>query len=232
VPVVSSLTVQVKDPHRFNLFIDDEFYCGVDEQIVLDFKLRKGVEVTDADLQEIRRHAGINKMYMRVLEYVARRPRSEREVRDYLRKKLTNPKHKLAQDEEGNIEHTIELLISRLKSFNYLDDADFARWWIEQRTERHKPSGLQKIKSELFQKGISAEIIESAWRDIGSDEYTLAVTHYEKISNKYDINDYKSRKRLIDYMQRKGFRWATIQDVLKLHAAEGKPMYERSDTAR
>lgn len=83
----------------------------------------------------------------RVLHFLSFRPRSEKEVRDNLLKKKASSE-------------IIEKIVAWLKENRFLNDEDFAKWWVEQRA-RFKPRGIRIIKLELRQKGISQEIIDN-----------------------------------------------------------------------
>ena len=50
--------------------------------------------------------------------------------------------------------------IPQLIELDLLDDQKFARWWVDQRLA-FRPRGNIALKSELIQKGIDREIIES-----------------------------------------------------------------------
>ncbi len=212
-PKVTNLTPQKKDPRRYNLFIDDKFFCGIDESLILTFKLKKGIELDKETLEKIFSQSKLNKIYNRALDYLARRPRSEKEMRDYIKEKITKYKIQISNDEDLN--STIESLVDRLKSFNYINDLEFAKWWVEQRIERSKPSGLIKIKSELFKKGVDKSIVEKAWEELAPSEKDLAKAHFEKVASKYDLTNQKDKKRLVNYMLRQGFKWSIIKDMLK-----------------
>src|SRR3989344_6604171 len=86
------------------------------------------------------------KFYNKALKFLSYRPRSEKEIRDKLKKKKAS-------------EETINKIILRLKENNFINDEEFVRWWIEQRTN-FKPRSLRLIKMELKQKGVSNDLIE------------------------------------------------------------------------
>lgn len=83
------------------------------------------------------------------LKYLQRRPRSVFEVRQYLQKKNVP-------------DISIDSIISVLEEKRFLNDVDFATWWIDQRT-RFKPKGKRLIVSELQQKGVSKEVITQVY---------------------------------------------------------------------
>ncbi len=81
-----------------------------------------------------------------VYRYLSIRNRSEKEIRDYLKKKN-------ASDEV--VEHIVELL----KKQKFINDEVFARAWVSYRG-RISPRGRHLLRIELKQKGISKEIID------------------------------------------------------------------------
>jgi regulatory protein len=52
-----------------------------------------------------------------------------------------------------------DTVIARLVEMGYLDDADFARLWVESR-DRARPRGATALRRELELKGIERDIIE------------------------------------------------------------------------
>jgi regulatory protein len=86
--------------------------------------------------------------YNRALNLLAVRPRSTAEVRDRLRRKNVAP-------------DMIDAVIARLQRAQYLDDAEFARYWIGERA-RSSPRGARLLRGELRNKGVSPALIEEA----------------------------------------------------------------------
>ena len=78
------------------------------------------------------------KYYGLTAHYLARRPHSTREVRDYLLKKKAP-------------EDVIEKIIASMQRDKFLNDLDFAHWWREQRT-RFRTKSDRVIRMELKQK--------------------------------------------------------------------------------
>ena len=113
------------------------------------------------------------------LQYLSRRPRSEKEIRAYLQKKLQKRACIIAKgkDEEVLLQmrkvlsEEIEQVVSRLRELHFIDDFAFAKWWVEQRT-RVKPKGWHAILFELRQKGITQNVIDDIKEEIarGIDE--------------------------------------------------------------
>ncbi len=70
----------------------------------------------------------IDRYYNLSLRYLSYRPRSEKEVFDYLMLKTKNLKLE-------NIEELVGRIITKLKKVKFLVDREFARFWVELRTK-------------------------------------------------------------------------------------------------
>jgi regulatory protein len=142
---------------------------------------------------------GVN--FNRTLRFLSFRPRSEKEINDYLKKKKVN----------SSISQKV---IAKLKESNFLNDVEFAKWWIEQRT-LIKPRAWRIIKIELKQKGISSEIIEELNINSKSEE-TSDLTNAIKLAQKR-FSRYKSlprqeiNQKLGRFLISKGFDYDTVK---------------------
>lgn len=88
----------------------------------------------------------IGKIYDLTLRFLSFRPRSESEIKNFLQKHHATEKQK-------------DIITSKLKKLNLINDENFMKWWIEQR-QTFKQKGTRAIKIELRQKGISDDLIE------------------------------------------------------------------------
>lgn len=88
--VVTELKQGVKNPNRVNVFIDGKYEFSLDVTQVVEYKLKKGMELTAEQVAEYKKASEYGKLYQRTLEWVLSRPHSERETRDYLRRKCLN----------------------------------------------------------------------------------------------------------------------------------------------
>jgi regulatory protein len=209
---ITGLHPQIKNPNRYNLFVDDIFYCGVDADTLLNFHLKEGKEVAPADLENIFQSSEVAKLYARALDYLARRPRSVGEMRKYLNEKIIKYKKNSAGSESAQV---VQSIVDRLTENKYLNDDEFIRWWIEQRTLRRKPTGLRSVQAELSAKNISFEAVNRIWQEMEIDQSTLAAQHFEVVRQKYDLNTPDGRRKATAYLQRKGFNWDEIKELLQ-----------------
>lgn len=86
--------------------------------------------------------------------YLALLPRTEKEIREYLKKK------------EYSLEE-IDDAVLRLKEYGYLDDTAYAIAFIRQAAE--KGWGRNKIDRSLAEKGLSRSGCEEAWNQLAED---------------------------------------------------------------
>lgn len=141
--------------------------------------------------------------------YVSFRPRSEKEITDFLQKKL-HTWHTTAPTVFAKV-------IDRLRELGYMDDRKFIAWWVEQRNV-HRPKGKRVIIQELQQKGIHKSVIEEVLTESpdGSDQTELAK---QAVSKKLDLwqklPKLDKKRKIYDYLTRRGFSFDTIRDVIR-----------------
>lgn len=113
-----------------------------------------------------------------------------------------------------------EMILLSLMQDNFLNEERFAKSFARGKF-RIKNWGKQRIIRELKFKDISAYNIKTALKEIDEQAYlntVYAIT--EKRSNSIsETNNYKKKKKLIDFLMRKGFEneliFKTVNDVLE-----------------
>jgi regulatory protein len=150
------------------------------------------------------------KFYKAAIRYLSFRSRSEKELRDYLKRKTENLEPKID-------ESITKRIIDSLTRDKFLNDEEFARMWIRERT-LIKPKAIRVIKMELKQKGIGKELIESLFEnsDDSPSDFDLAVKLVEKkLRTIHDQTDkYKVKEKLGRYLASKGFDWDNIKAAI------------------
>lgn len=84
---ITKLSPAVRTENRVNVFVNDKFSFSLDIAQVVDFKLKVGQIITEADLKKYQRASEFGKLYQRSLEWVLSRPHSIKEARDYLHRR-------------------------------------------------------------------------------------------------------------------------------------------------
>lgn len=208
-PKVTALTAQLRSPGRVNVFLDGKFSFSLDVTQIIEWGLATGKDITDAELEELRTESDFGKLYTRSLEYALTRPRSQREMKDYLWKKTRPVRKKDGSTKEGMSQAVADRVLERLIERGYVDDEKFARFWIDNRNVR-KGTSFKKLTQELRQKGVEPVLIESL---LGSSERTNEAELRKILQKKR--SRYDDPQKLIAYLQRLGFSYSDITDALR-----------------
>lgn len=192
-PIITKLSPQ-RNKKYVNVHVDGKFAFGIDLDNLYKFGLKVEREYTQEELDEINKEVNFSKTFNKLLNYAMLRPRSEKELRDWLwRKKIGEDLH--------------DKLLQKLSKFDVLDDEKFAQWWIRQRVEfKHKSK--KEIYYELRQKGIDSKIIKKAISNADINELAAAKKLAEKKSR-------LETEKLKAYLLRKGFGWDIVKKVLE-----------------
>lgn len=210
-PKITAVEPQ-KNPHRFNVYLDGIFAFGADEDLVVEHRLVVGKLLDPSDVEKLLFEAEVGKLMERTYRLFNIRQRSEKEVRDYL--KNLSFKRKI-RDKEEISEAAIELLINKLKQKGLLSDEQFARSWVE---SRRKKKGPRVLKQELFQKGISKEIIEEVIGEqvVGYSGQEVAEKLLEKKMRAWkNLPPHEFKKKAFDYLFRRGFEYGQVKSIVE-----------------
>lgn len=201
---ITSLEQQAKNPDRINLYLDGKFALGISAELMLKLGLHVDQELSPSDMQEIEGEEARQQAVERAITYLSFRPRSQEEVRRYLRKKETPP-------------DIIEAALDRLGRLNYLDDKTFASFWVENR-DQFNPRGSQALRNELRLKGVEREIVDELVSDEQDAELALrAARKKASLLLQTPGMDYaKFRNRLGGFLQRRGFSYEVVSRTVRL----------------
>jgi regulatory protein len=148
-----------------------------------------------------------DKYYNLSLRYLSYRPRSEKEISDYLKKKA---------DRYPNLtEEIIVQIVEKLKSYEFIDDSKFAKFWIEQRSKyKNKPARV--IRFELLQKGIDRELVDDLLEEIDTKSFDLE--NAKKLAERKwefyrNLEPKKRREKVMNYLLRKGFSYDLVKKI-------------------
>lgn len=137
------------------------------------------------------------KYYNKALKFLSYRPRSEKEIIDKLRLKKAP-------------EDIVKKVIKKLKEYKFIDDIEFAKWWIKQRTTVSLKSS-RIIKQELRFKGIDRDLIDDLGKK-AADDLGIVKKIISKRIRRYEKLDQKEmRVKLMRYLASKGFSYDTIK---------------------
>jgi regulatory protein len=200
--MVSSIQAQQRRADRVNVFVDGAFAFAARAEIVAQHGIHPGTELTVAVRDAALREDAYATAYATAIDLLARRARSEREIRDRLRAK-------------GHDAETIDRVLIRLRELRYIDDESFSRSWIENRAT-HRPRGAAALRQELRAKGVDRQTIDQAIEEASLDDVAMAVDAASRKHRSLESLDPQlRRRRLIGYLQRRGFTWDAIREALR-----------------
>lgn len=133
------------------------------------------------------------------LRYLSFRPRSRKEVENYLQKKKVS-------------DRVVQLVISKLEETGFIDDQKFAQWFVEQRS-RFNPRGKQVLVYELLTKGINRVLVDEAVSMVDESALIerLVARKRDRLKN---LPARERRLRVLRYLQSRGFTWNQVKGVI------------------
>lgn len=208
---ITALRPTKRDPDRIAVDLDGSFALALPAALVADEHLEVG-EVLDGErVSALLAADQASRATEAALVYLGYRPRSEKEVRDRLRR-------------GGYKQEAIDHAISRLHEWRYLDDADFARRWVENRAT-HRPRGRRLLQQELRHKGIDTETAREAIDDAALDETGAAEELARRRLPAYSGDEPAAiRRRLGAYLARRGYSYDVIRTALDRALGEAEDM--------
>jgi len=199
---ITRITTQKKNKSRYNIFLNkdqrEEFAFSVDEAILIEYRLRKDLELDETTIHELIQKDTIHKAYTMAINYLSYRMRTEKEMMDYLTEKEVDPEH-------------ITKIVQRLIREKLIDDQQFAEMFVRSRMNT-ATKGPELIKKELIDKGVSAQIADNAAAGYPDDvQYEKVQKLIEKKLNRSNKSFRTQTNQLQATLVQKGF---TI-DVIK-----------------
>ena len=210
--VITKIEKQKKKDGRFSVFLDGEFAFGIDGVDLLYYKLEEGGDISPSLYDEMIERIFFVKARDKAIKYLGLSLRTERDVRQRL-------------EREDYPEGIIDDVIALLMRYGYIDDEKFTKAFILSRTKQN--IGRNRIFQELMQKGIKRDIIFECFEDglEKTDEIKRALEAIRKKMKGFLPEDQREKRRLTDYLARRGFAFEVIKEAYKLYA-EGEDGFD------
>jgi len=210
VPQITDISPQKKNKNRVNLFLDGKYAFSVSLENILKNKFKIGIELSNDDVTKSTNEESQQKYQDKVINFLSFRPRSEKEIQDYLAKKIAaDSSISFSQAQNSSL---IEKIFSKLKKYNYIDDVEFARWWLKSRSSS-RPKGKNFIKIELIKKGISKQIIENVLKKAPNQLKLAEKAIEKKLNTWYNLPLFEQKRKIYNYLASRGFQQDVIEDI-------------------
>lgn len=195
---ITAITPQTKDKTRCNIFIDGKFYCGLSLETAVKNRLKVGQVIVPRYLAKLQMECEKQKALDKALTHVSASRKTEKQVRDFLRKK-------------GYLSIVCDYVIAKMREYNFLNDAEYAEAYVESVS---KKKGGRLIRLELKRKGLEEADVDTAMETL--DEKTEIETA-KKILDKYmrgKDSDRETLYKAFRYLMSKGFAYEIAKSAL------------------
>lgn len=211
---ITAISSQVRNPDRVNVSIDGKYRFSLTINQVVDEGLKVGQEIDEERYAHLEGESAFGKLYQRTLEYSLMRPRSVRELKDYLYRKtrsqpVRNRKTGAITMRKGVSQPVADRVTEEIQAKGYVSDEKFAEFWVRNRFMT-KGVSTRKLRAELQSKGVPSNIIDTA---LAGSERTDEDELQKVIAKKRAR--YSDDTKFMQYLARQGFSYDDIKDALK-----------------
>lgn len=190
---------------RMALFFDDEFAFSVDLETLAQFGLQKGMELSGDELDELIEKTQYKKARDRAFKLLG--------YKSYTRWLL---KQRLLQEDYP--QEVVLDVLDRLEELGLIDDLDYARRCSTDLLHLKKYS-LSRVRQELRHRGVEEADIDEALAQVDSDPLDQIRQVVEK-KYRYGLGEEKGRRRAVSGLQRLGYGYSQIRQVLSEYEIE------------
>ena len=186
----------------YQVSFDNGQQLRVSEDLLVRFRLLKGMEVDEQTLAEIKQSAGYDVGLQLAMRYISYQLRTEQEVRKYLKEKM------IASADQNKI-------MQRLQELQLIDDLNYGQSYV--RTQlRLSDKGPAVMKQQLQRKGLREDAIQAALELYSSDEqFAIAFRTANKMLKTIRGKSHKETlQKLRTNLMQKGFSTDIIQLVM------------------
>lgn len=193
---ITAILPQRKDKARCSIYVDGQFYCGLNLETAVKHRLKAGQAVDGEFLESLQFESEKSTAFDRALTHLSASMKTEKEIGDFLRKK-------------GYLPAVVEYVVEKLRGYGFVDDAEYARQYAQNAA---KSKGKRLIGLELQRKGVDEQTASAALDETqGEDAAAL------RILQKYMRGKTADRETLYKafrYLMSKGFEYDTAKSAL------------------
>jgi regulatory protein len=189
-----------KRRRRADVCLDGEpaFSLGLD--LIAERGLMAGMTLSPAQRRDLEAEDGRRGAVQAALRLLAMNPRSERELSLGLRKR-------------GFRHDAVEAGVTRMKELGYVDDAAFARSWVEAR-QSAAPRSRRFVLFELGRKGVEREAAVAAVEGL-SDEAAAYEAAQRRLRALRGLDHATFQRRLGAFLAGRGFGYGVARAVIE-----------------
>jgi len=204
-PTVTSLEVQKKNKRRVNVYLDGEFFAGMEAISALSCGLKVGSVVSEETLRAAVFDSEKTAAFEKAVDYLSRSMKTQKQIIDYL-------------SERGFDREVVVAVVDKLQSYRYVDDQAYARLYAEQNS---KTKGERRVRQELLQKGVCKEQAETSAAENGANDEQNAAQLAEKYMRGKQP-DVKTLARLQRFLVSRGYDFDVVNPIVSRYRNQGE----------
>ncbi|MBQ8319271.1 MAG: RecX family transcriptional regulator [Clostridia bacterium] len=195
---ITSITPQVKDKTRCNIFVDGRFCCGMKLEVVVKNRLKVGQTVSAEELSKLQLESEKRVALDKALTHISSSAKTEKQIAEYLAGK-------------GYLPAVVDYVLEKMRGYDFVNDAAYAKKYVE---EKSKSKGKLLLKMELRGKGVSEADAERALLGVdGEDQLAAASRILEKYLRGKEL-DTATLQKGYRYLLSKGFDYDVAKSAL------------------
>ncbi len=193
VPTVTAIETQ-KRRQKADVHLDGAFALTLRLDVLATVRLQVGDELTTARRRQIEdqdQHAAAHAAALRLL---AAAPRSEKDLRDRLRRR-------------GLQQKAVEAAVTRMSELGYLDDTAYARSFVEAR-QASSPRSRRALAFELSRKGVNRDLAAETVITYSDEDAAFEAAQRRMLVLK-NLDRQSFARKLGSFLASRGFSYGT-----------------------
>lgn len=154
-PTITKIEPQKRLPDRFNIYVDGVYSFAVSLEVLMTFHLKEKMELTLEQIEKLVSEENLTKIYTKALGFISYQIRTKKEIKDKLQKLVSK-----SIEDATNRADVISKVLQRLEDAQFIDDANYARLYVQNALTLKQVPSKQKVSMFLRKKGIANAIIE------------------------------------------------------------------------
>ena len=197
-PTITAIEKQKRRP-RADIHLDGAYALSISLDLVFERGLMVGAALDHGDRRALEAEDQRRGAIASALRSLAMQPRSEKDLRERLSRR-------------GFRRDAVDAAITRVRELGYLDDAVFARQYIESR-QRATPRSRRALAFELGRKGVDRELASESVADLSDAEaaYDAAQRRLRALGS---LDRQTFTRRLATFLASRGFGYGVARAAI------------------
>ncbi len=187
---------------RFKVYLNEQFAFVLYKGELSRYKIQEECEVTQELVDQIKNEVLVKRAKLRAMYLLNHKDRTEQELYNRLKQDLYT-------------EDIIDIAMKYVASFGYIGDEGYVRRFI---SGKQGSKSKKEIMMMLKQKGISGDVAKEALEEC-YEEVTESDAIQRLVEKKHfncETASEKEKKKMFDYLLRKGFSYEDVRQVIQV----------------